>query len=193
MRKSRLRWHKQRRLLELFGAGATARTAASFVEVNKATASDYCHRLRQLLAAQSEAAGWLAGAIESDESYLGLLPLTSLMPLVEQRPVFCWGWRPVRCQQWGGRRRMATGATGDARFCSAAQMSTSKDKSPSEGGASSALTPPLSPLSSRDGFGGCAPQSEFLSARRSSLSFLVTVRCLSPSWCCPGPGASSAD
>lgn len=71
MRKSRLSWHKQRRLIELFVAGATARTAASLVGVNKATASYYFHRLRQLIEAQSEAAGWLAGESEMDESYLG--------------------------------------------------------------------------------------------------------------------------
>ncbi len=71
MRKSRLSWHKQRRLIELFVAGATARTAASLVGVNKATASYYFHRLRQLIATQSEAAGWLAGEIEMDESYFG--------------------------------------------------------------------------------------------------------------------------
>lgn len=71
MRKSRLSWHKQRRLIELFVAGATARTAASLVGVNKATASYYFHRLRQLIEAQSEAAGGLAGEIEMDESYFG--------------------------------------------------------------------------------------------------------------------------
>lgn len=71
MRKSRLSWHKQGQLIELFVAGATARTAASLVGVNKATASYYFHRLRQLIETQSEAAGWLAGEIEIDESYWG--------------------------------------------------------------------------------------------------------------------------
>ena len=71
MRKSRLSWHKQRRLIELFVAGATARTAASLVGVNKATASYYFHRLRQLIEAHNETAGWLAGEIEIDESYFG--------------------------------------------------------------------------------------------------------------------------
>ena len=71
MRKSRLSWHKQRRLIELFVAGATARTAASLVGVNKATASYYFHRLRQVIETQSETAEWLTGEIEIDESYFG--------------------------------------------------------------------------------------------------------------------------
>ena len=71
MRKSRLSWHKQQRLMELFVAGATARTAAALVGVNKATASYYFHRLRQLIETQGETAGWLAGEIEIDESYFG--------------------------------------------------------------------------------------------------------------------------
>ena len=35
MRKSQLSWYKQNRLIELFVAGSTARTAASLVGVNK--------------------------------------------------------------------------------------------------------------------------------------------------------------
>ncbi len=46
MRKSKLSWYKQSRLIELFVAGSTARTAASLVGVNKTTASYYFHRLR---------------------------------------------------------------------------------------------------------------------------------------------------
>ncbi|MGP5041385.1 IS1595 family transposase, partial [Psychrobacter celer] len=46
MRKSKLSWYKQSRLIELFVAGSTARTAASLIGVNKATASYYFHRLR---------------------------------------------------------------------------------------------------------------------------------------------------
>ncbi|MEJ6553393.1 IS1595 family transposase, partial [Psychrobacter pacificensis] len=41
MRKSKLSWYKQSRLIELFVAGSTARTAASLVGVNKTTASYY--------------------------------------------------------------------------------------------------------------------------------------------------------
>ena len=39
MRKSKLSWYKQSRLIELFVAGSTARTAASLIGVNKTTAS----------------------------------------------------------------------------------------------------------------------------------------------------------
>ena len=43
MRKSRLGWYKQARSIELFVAGATGRTAARLVGVNKTTA-DYFFR-----------------------------------------------------------------------------------------------------------------------------------------------------
>jgi len=46
MRKSRLSWHKQSKLIELFIAGSTARTTAHLVNVNKSTASYYFLRLR---------------------------------------------------------------------------------------------------------------------------------------------------
>ena len=35
MRKSKLSWYKQSRLIELFVAGSTARTAASLIDINK--------------------------------------------------------------------------------------------------------------------------------------------------------------
>ena len=38
MRKSRLSWYRQKRLIELFVAGTTARTTSSLVGVNKTTA-----------------------------------------------------------------------------------------------------------------------------------------------------------
>ncbi len=71
MRKSRLSKYKQNRLIELFVAGTTARTAASLVGVNKTTASYYFHRLRQLIFICTEDLGLLAGEIEVDESYFG--------------------------------------------------------------------------------------------------------------------------
>lgn len=71
MRKSRLSWGRQCRLMELFVAGATARTAASLVGVNKNTAVYYFHRLRELIMARSEPVGLLAGEVEADESYFG--------------------------------------------------------------------------------------------------------------------------
>src|SRR5664280_1350053 len=71
MRKSRLRWAQQRRLIEHFVAGTTARTAASLVGVNKNTATFYFHRLRQIIALHSEESTQFFGEIEVDESYFG--------------------------------------------------------------------------------------------------------------------------
>ena len=71
MRKSRLSWYKQTKLIELFVAGCTARTAASLAGVNKTTASYYFHRLRLLIYKNSHEPGLLEGEIEVDESYFG--------------------------------------------------------------------------------------------------------------------------
>ncbi len=49
MRKSRLSQYKQNKLIELFVAGVTARTAVELVGVNKNTAAYYFHRLRLLI------------------------------------------------------------------------------------------------------------------------------------------------
>ena len=49
MQKSRLSWYKQNKLIKLFVAGATVRTAAELVGVNKNTAAYYFHRLRLLI------------------------------------------------------------------------------------------------------------------------------------------------
>ncbi len=71
MRKSRLIWSVQRRLIEHFVAGTTARTAASLVGVNKSTAAFYFHRLREIIAQRSEDGSPMNGEIEVDESYFG--------------------------------------------------------------------------------------------------------------------------
>jgi transposase len=71
MRKSRLSRYKQSRLIELFISGATARTTAALVGVNKTTASYYFHRLRLLIYSKSEHLELLEGEIEADESYFG--------------------------------------------------------------------------------------------------------------------------
>lgn len=71
MRKSRLSWYKQSRLIELFVAGSTARTAASLIGVNKSTASYYFQRLRQIIYDHSEHLELLDGEVEADESYFG--------------------------------------------------------------------------------------------------------------------------
>ena len=71
MQKSRLSWALRRRLVEYFVAGATAWTAASLVGVNKSTAALYFHRLREIVAQQSEDISPVFGEIEVDESYFG--------------------------------------------------------------------------------------------------------------------------
>ena len=64
MRKSRLSWYKQTRLIKLFVAGSTARTAASLVGVNKTTSSYYFHRLRLLIYEHRQEPGLLEGERE---------------------------------------------------------------------------------------------------------------------------------
>ena len=71
MRKSRLSQYKQYKLIELFVAGVTARTAAELVSVNKSTAAYYFHRLRLLIFQNSPHLEMFDGEIEADESYFG--------------------------------------------------------------------------------------------------------------------------
>lgn len=71
MRKSKLSWYKQSRLIELFVSGCTARTAADLVGVNKNTASPYFHRLRLLIYQNDKNAGLFEGKVEVDVSYFG--------------------------------------------------------------------------------------------------------------------------
>ncbi|EGY52155.1 IS1595 family transposase [Neisseria shayeganii] len=71
MRRSRLSRYKQSKLIELFVAGVTARTAAQLVGVNKNTAAYYFHRLRLLIYQNSSHLEMLEGEIEADESYFG--------------------------------------------------------------------------------------------------------------------------
>ena len=73
MRKSRLSRIVQRRLIEHFVAGTTARCAASLVGVNVKTACYYNHRLRAIISQQleKESEDVFNGEIEVDESYFG--------------------------------------------------------------------------------------------------------------------------
>ena len=71
MRKSRLSQYKQNKLIELFVAGVTARTAAELANVNKSTAAYYFHRLRLLIYQNSCHLEMFDGEIEADESYFG--------------------------------------------------------------------------------------------------------------------------
>ena len=71
MRKSRLSHYKQDRLIEHFVSGSTARTTAKLVNVNKTTAAYYFHRLREIIALETENEAMLSGEFEVDESYFG--------------------------------------------------------------------------------------------------------------------------
>ncbi len=71
MREGRLSGSIQRRLIEHFVSGPTARTAASLVGVNKSTAAFYFHRLREIIALESEEASPLFGEIEVGGSCFG--------------------------------------------------------------------------------------------------------------------------
>jgi len=73
IRKSRLSWHKQSRLIEHFVAGTTARCTADLIGVNRKTSAYYYHRLRVLISErlEQESAEFLGGEIEVDESYFG--------------------------------------------------------------------------------------------------------------------------
>lgn len=71
MRKSRLSQYKQTKLIELFVAGVTARTAAELVNVNKTTAAFYFHRLRLLIYQNSLHLEMFECEIEADESDFG--------------------------------------------------------------------------------------------------------------------------
>ncbi|MCT8345073.1 IS1595 family transposase [Photorhabdus kleinii] len=71
MRKNRISQYKQKRLQELFVAGATARTAAELVGVNKTTLAYYFHRLRVLIADYADEHSMFEGEVEIDESYFG--------------------------------------------------------------------------------------------------------------------------
>ena len=73
MRKSRLSQTKQLKLMEHFVSGSTARCASELVGVNRKTGAFYYHRLRVIISneLELEAAEFLSGEIEVDESYFG--------------------------------------------------------------------------------------------------------------------------
>jgi len=71
MRKSRVSRYKQERLLEMFVAGATARTAADLVGVHRNTAAYYFHRIRLIIMEEVNNSSLFDGEVELDESYFG--------------------------------------------------------------------------------------------------------------------------
>ena len=71
MRKSRLSRYKQERLIEHFVSGSPARTASKLVNIKKSTAAYYFHRLREIIALETQNRDVLSGEFEVDESYFG--------------------------------------------------------------------------------------------------------------------------
>jgi transposase len=73
MKKIRLSWSKQHKLIEHFVAGTTARCASELVDVNRKTAAYYYHRLREIITDQldKESTELFDGEIEVDDSYFG--------------------------------------------------------------------------------------------------------------------------
>ena len=72
-RRSRLARSIQIELIKYFCAGATARSAAELVDVNRNTAVLFYHKLREIIYQRLEAAQpeLMGGEIEVDESYFG--------------------------------------------------------------------------------------------------------------------------
>lgn len=70
-RKSKISKKKQIKLIEYFVAGATARTTAILVEVNRKTAQQFFCKLRKLIAEKQDANISFTGEVEADESYFG--------------------------------------------------------------------------------------------------------------------------
>ncbi len=73
MRKIRLSWRKQSRLIEHFVSGSTERCASRLVGVNKSMGALYFHRLQEIIALklEIEAGDVFGGEIEVEESYFG--------------------------------------------------------------------------------------------------------------------------
>ena len=69
-RKSRLSPRQQSRLIEYFVAGATARAAASLLDIQPNTAIAFFMRLRKLIASKVPSYQ-MDGEVEADESYFG--------------------------------------------------------------------------------------------------------------------------
>jgi transposase len=71
MRKSKLSKQKQKKLMEYFVVGATARSTSEILGINKNTVSLYFHKLRLLIHKNAEECADFTGEIELDESYFG--------------------------------------------------------------------------------------------------------------------------
>jgi transposase len=71
MRKSKLSKQKKRKLVEYFVVGATARSTAAILNINKNTVALFFHKLRLLIHKNTRDMSEFSGGIEIDESYFG--------------------------------------------------------------------------------------------------------------------------
>jgi transposase len=71
LKHSRLTHFQSNKLLEQFCAGVTARTAADLIGLNRNTARQFYHKLREIISWQIEEEWQFSGEIEVDESYFG--------------------------------------------------------------------------------------------------------------------------
>jgi transposase len=71
MRKSKLSKQKQKKLVEYFIVGATARSTSEILNINKNTVALFFHKLRLLIYKNYQENNEFAGEIEIDESYFG--------------------------------------------------------------------------------------------------------------------------
>ena len=71
IKRSKLTKKQRLKLMELFVAGSTARTASEIADVNKNTAQLFFHRLREIIAEKQDLNIVFEGEIEADESYFG--------------------------------------------------------------------------------------------------------------------------
>jgi len=70
-KRCRLGSYEQGKLLEMFVAGATARTAAELAGVNRHSATLFYHKIREMIAYELEDDSPFTGEVEVDESYFG--------------------------------------------------------------------------------------------------------------------------
>lgn len=70
-RRCRLSGYKQNKLLEMFVAGVTARTASEWVGVNRHTATLFYQKIREMIAYELDVECPFDGEVEVDESYFG--------------------------------------------------------------------------------------------------------------------------
>jgi transposase len=71
LKHSRLTHFQSNKLIEQFCAGVTARTAADLTGLNRNTARQFYHKLREIISWQIEEEWQFSGEIEVDESYFG--------------------------------------------------------------------------------------------------------------------------